>query len=89
MLRALAAAVAAIYETPAAALADEVAGWFPDTAAEHLTAALAGYQSATVWTRSSSIAVAHLVKLKAALLSGGLISRDIPYDAVVDDRFAS
>ena len=81
-------AVAAVYATPAETLAIELAPWFARTEPAHLSAALAGYQAAEVWTRDPSIAVAHLVKLKAALLFGGLIQRDVPYHAVVDDRFA-
>ena len=81
--------ISALYASPATDLAAVLAGWFPNLPAPVLSAALKGYQEAEIWTRDPSIAVSHLVKLKAALLSGGLISNDIPYEAVVDDRFAA
>ena len=82
-------AVSRLYAMPAAEVADIISPWFATTKIERLTAAIAGYQAARIWTENPSIAVDHLCKLKAALLSGGLISRDIPYESVVDDRFAA
>ena len=74
---------------PGEEVAERIAGWFPDTPQDRLATAIAGYQAARLWRVNPSIETAHLVRLKAALLSGGLISRDVPYENVVVDRFAS
>jgi len=88
LTKALRESVAKIYAMPAAAVAQAVSDWFPDVPVGELTDAIDGYQRAKLWTIDPSITPTHLVRLKAALLSGGLITRDIPYETVVDDRFA-
>jgi NitT/TauT family transport system substrate-binding protein len=88
LVNALAASVRSLYAMPGAEVAGRIAAWFPDTAVERLANAIAGYQAARIWATDPSIPAAHLVRLKAALLSGGLIARDVPYDDVVVDRFA-
>ena len=50
-----------------------------------LIRAIAGYRASGLWARCPALPAAAVVALKAALLSGGLIQRDIPYEAIVDD----
>src|SRR3546814_19029437 len=44
-----------------------------------------GYRASGVWARSPALPAATFVRLKASLLSGGLIAWDVPYNRAVDD----
>ena len=68
---------------PADEIAAELAALFPDVPLPILAAAIAGYQTSNLWARETDLTVAAFVRLKAALLSGGLISTDIPFDHVI------
>lgn len=78
-------AVAALYDQPVKATAEAVAGYFPDLPRKVLARAIAGYRASRLWAQSPALPAATVVALKAALLSGGLIHRDVPYAAIVDD----
>jgi NitT/TauT family transport system substrate-binding protein len=88
LVRALRASIETLYTMPSVEVAAKIGAWFADVTPERLASAIAGYQAAQIWTVDPSIPAAHLVRLKAGLLSGGLIARDVPYDEVVVDRFA-
>ncbi|NNE88135.1 MAG: ABC transporter substrate-binding protein [Silicimonas sp.] len=75
--------LAAVNDEPAARIAAELASHFPEVPMPVLTNAIAGYQTSQLWARDTDLPPTAFVRLKAALLSGGLISRDMPYDAVV------
>ena len=64
-------------------IASELSDLFPDVPTPILATAIGGYQSSNLWPRQSDLSVAAFVRLKSALLAGGLISRDISYDNVV------
>jgi len=85
LIRGVGRAVAALYAQPVARTVEAVAGWFPDLPRPVLCRAIAGYRDSGLWARSPALPPATFVRLKAALLSGGLIQRDIPWEAVVDD----
>ena len=68
---------------PADDIAAELGTLFPEVPLTILAAAIAGYQSSNLWARQTDLPVAAFVKLKSALLSGGLITTDIPYDHVI------
>jgi len=78
-------AVMALYAEPVEVTAELVAPFFPDLPPEILIRAIAGYRASGLWARSPALPAPTVVALKAALLSGGLIQRDIPYEAIVDD----
>lgn len=65
------------------ALAAELAHLFPTVPPAILSAAIEGYQASGLWAHNTTLPAAAFLRLKAALLSGGLISRDIPYDHVI------
>ena len=44
-----------------------------------------GYRSSHLWALTTELPVAAFTRLKAAMLSGGLISFDAPYDRLVTD----
>ena len=74
---------AAMASEPASGIAAELAPLFPDVPPPVLTGAIAGYQASGLWAKQTDLPPAAFVRLKGALLSGGLISRDIPYDHVI------
>lgn len=85
LVRGAARAVRDVYAKPATDVAEAVAGFFPDLPRPVLSDAIAGYRDSGLWARSPALPAAPVVALKAALLSGGLIGRDIPYADIVDD----
>ena len=85
LVRGIHSAVTALYAEPVEAVAETVAGFFPDLPRAVLVRAIGGYRASGLWARSPGLPVTAVVALKVALLSGGLIQRDIPYDRIVDD----
>ncbi|MEM8973898.1 MAG: ABC transporter substrate-binding protein [Pseudomonadota bacterium] len=68
--------------------AERIAGYFPDLEIEALGNIITGYRKAGLWAQNPALPTSAIVRLKAALLSGGLIARDIPYESIVDDTIA-
>jgi len=66
------------------AVAEAAAPWFDDVDSAILRGAVARYLAAGVWGRDPVLPVVGFVRLKCALLSGGFITRDIPYDSCMD-----
>ena len=83
LLAGITPALAAMASDPASGIAAELAPLFPDVPLPVLTSAIAGYQASGLWATDTDLPPAAFVRLKGALLSGGLISRDIPYDHVI------
>ncbi len=72
----------------AEALAERLQGYFPDLAPTRLAGAVARYKANGVWGGDPVLPLEGFVRLKGALISGGFIARDIPFDACVDNRHA-
>ena len=72
----------------AEALAERLQGYFPDLAPARLAGAVARYKADGVWGRDPVLPLEGFVRLKGALVSGGFIARDIPFEACVDNRHA-
>lgn len=70
------------------AVADAIAGYFPALAPALLAACIARYQALGAWNRTPVLPRQGFERLKAACLSGGLISRDTAFEACVDNRLA-
>lgn len=83
LLRGLSPALTAVRTEPAGALAAELAGYFPDVSTDLLTKALDGYRASGLWPRTPEFPPSAFVRLKAALLSGGLITRDMPFATLI------
>ena len=64
-----------------------IAPYFPDDDPAHLTAAIDRYRRAGLWNRTPTVNKTGLERLRAGLLAGGFIEREIPYDEMVDTRF--
>ena len=76
-----------IYEVTPEEITNAIAPYFPDDDPAHLTAAIDRYRRAGLWNRTPTVNKTGLERLRAGLLSGGFIEREIPYDEMVDTRF--
>ena len=81
-------ALAWLHAHDADALADRLQGYFPGLDPIRLAGALARYKANGVWGRDAVLPLEGFVRLKGALISGGFIGRDIPFEACVDNRYA-
>ena len=75
-------ALTRMYAMPIAELTEKVSPYFPGLDPAVLAAAIDGYRAAELWARETSLPPTAIVRLKAALLSGGFLDRDMPYDAI-------
>lgn len=78
-----------IANNPAEALAEQVADFFPDLSHGLLAAALESYRRLGIWARDPRMSIVGFVRLKCALLSGGYIRRDVPFEHVIDSAVAA
>ncbi len=83
LVRGIERALAALHEETPANIADIVAGYFPDLSSKDLARMIAGYRASGLWPRNTELPVTAFVRLKAAMISGGLISYDAPFDRLV------
>ena len=85
LTRAIARALEHLHEREPAETAALIGpAFFPDLPPENLARIVAGYREALVWPRGTALPAAAYVRLKAALLAGGLIAYDAPYEDAVD-----
>ena len=85
LTRAIAAALERIHERePGETAAIVGPAFFPDLPPDGFARVVAGYREARVWPRSTALPPAAYARLKAALLAGGLIAYDVPYEDAVD-----
>lgn len=89
LMRGLAAGQSALHTWSAEAVAESIASYFQDQTVGTLTRIIEGYRGAGLWARSPALPLAPFVRLKAALVSGGHIHRDIPYERVVDAELSA
>ena len=83
MTKTMAKTQISLFAEPAAVIANAVASYFPEQSTEALSRIINRYRDTGVWARTTALPVTPVVRLKAALISGGLISRDMPYERVV------
>lgn len=86
LVRGMAAAQLAFHAANAETIAESIQPFFAETGSAALTRMIASYRNAGLWARTPALPVASFVRLKAALLSGGLIDRDFPFDRIVDSE---
>ncbi len=77
-----------IHGRDAAAVAESIAGYFPELDADVLAACIARYKSLGLWGRDPFLPREGFERLKAACLSGGLIQRGADYGDCVDTSLA-
>ena len=84
-MRAIAVALDRIREMPATQIAAVVGPeFFPALPLEAYARIIENYRNSNLWASTPALPVAAYTRLKAALLAGGLISHDIPYEVAVD-----
>ncbi len=74
---------------PADEVAATVQSYFPDVDASALARIVNGFRESGLWPSTPAFPVDAFVRLKAALLSGGLISYDVPYEHAVDAELSA
>ena len=85
LTRAIAAALERLYAMEPAKTAALVGPtFFPDLPQESFARIIGQYRKARLWPRTPSLPAAAYARLKAALLAGGLITYDVPYEHAVD-----
>ena len=80
----MARAQAALHRAIPSDIADAVAPFLPDLPRRSLARIVTAYRRAGLWARRPALPPSAYLRLKAALVSGGLIGRDPPYETVVD-----
>jgi NitT/TauT family transport system substrate-binding protein len=89
LVRGIAHTQQALHRDAPAAIAKSIAGFFPETQVAELARVIAGYRASGLWAETPALPAAAFGRLKAALLSGGLIERDVPYEQVVDAELSN
>jgi NitT/TauT family transport system substrate-binding protein len=89
LVRGMARAQKALFAATPGAIAAAVAGFLPEVSREALARIIGAYRASGLWARQPDLPPAPYVRLKAALVSGGLIRRDPPYEKVVDAELSS
>jgi NitT/TauT family transport system substrate-binding protein len=69
-------------------IAEVIGDFFQDLSHEVLAGAITRYKGLGLWGRDPVLSTTGFVRLKCGLLSGGFISRDVPYHECVESRFA-
>ncbi|MFP6773253.1 MAG: ABC transporter substrate-binding protein [Alphaproteobacteria bacterium] len=85
LVRGIEGALAVLHKDNPLDTARAVGDYFPDLDAADLARMIHGYRSSGLWARSTELPVTAFARLKAAMISGGLISYDAPYDRLVTD----
>jgi NitT/TauT family transport system substrate-binding protein len=88
LVQGMAAAQQAFHAERAERIAASIQPFFADTDAAVLRRIVQAYRDAGLWARTPALPVASFVRLKTALLSGGLIDQDYPFDVIVDARLS-
>jgi len=88
MVRALYRTLGWVHAVTGAEIAAAIASYFPDVPRERLANALERYKALGIWGRNPILPRSGYERLRASLLSGGLIQRGAPYDAAVDNALA-
>ena len=75
---------AALFAATPRAIADAIEPFLPQLSREALTRIISAYRDSGLWARTPDLPPAPYLRLKAALVSGGLIRTDPPYERLVD-----
>jgi NitT/TauT family transport system substrate-binding protein len=89
MTRAVARTLRWVAGAGAEEFAEAVGGYFPELERPLLAAALGRYREQRLWSEAPLLPRQGFQRLKGAMLSGGAIRRDIPYEECVDEGLAS
>src|SRR3954462_6863605 len=84
LVRGIARAQAALFASTPAAIADAVASFLPKISRSALARIVGAYRASGLWAKTPELPASAYLRLKAALVSGGLIRSDPPYERIVD-----
>ena len=84
LVRGMARAQTALFAATPGAIAEAVAPFLPELSRNALTRIVDAYRASGLWARTPDLPPAPFLRLKAALVSGGLIRSDPAYEKVVD-----
>jgi NitT/TauT family transport system substrate-binding protein len=84
LVRGIARAQAALFGATPAAIAEAVASFLPKLSHVALARIVGAYRASGLWAKRPELPPSPYLRLKAALVSGGLIRRDPPYERLVD-----
>ena len=84
LVRGIARAQKALFAATPRDVADAVKPFLPDLERGALTRIIASYREAGLWARRPDLPASAFLRLKAALVSGGLIRSDPQYERLVD-----
>lgn len=84
LVRGIAAGQQALYAETPTTVAEAITNFFPDITTDSLSQMIDGYRASGLWARTPALPPAAFVRLKAALISGGLIEIDPPYERLID-----
>jgi len=88
LVRALYRTLRWVHGATGAEIAAAIASYFPDVPRQRLANALERYKALGIWGRDPILPRAGYERLRASLVSGGLIQRGAPYDTAVDNALA-
>ena len=77
-----------VAENPAEAVADRIAGVFPEYERDVLAEGVQRYKDAGVWATDPTITRHGFDRMRDALISGGLVREAHPYESIVRPEFA-
>jgi NitT/TauT family transport system substrate-binding protein len=77
-----------LHAQDARVIAEAIADFFPDIAKDQLTACIGRYKAFGIWGRDPILSRDGFERLRAACLSGGLITRAAAFDDCVDTSLA-
>ena len=77
-----------VAESAAAAVAECIAGVFPEYSSDVLTESVRRYQAAGVWAANPRIGRQGYARMRAALIAGGLVRGYHHYESIVRPQFA-
>ena len=89
LVRGIASAQQALHRETPAAIAETITGFFPECSTAQLARIIGAYRKSGLWARTPALPAEAFVRLKEALLSGGLIGYDAPYDDLVDAELSA
>lgn len=88
MVRAILRTQVWLADAGAAEIAETIAHWFPTVAPPILEASCARYQALRIWGRDPCLPRAGYERLRAGLVSGGLLTTGTPFETAVDNSLA-
>jgi NitT/TauT family transport system substrate-binding protein len=88
MVRALHRTLGWVHASTGAQLAAAIASYFPDVPQPRLASALDRYKALGLWGRDTRLPRSGYERLKAGLVSGGLIKAGVSFETAVDNRLA-